>query len=69
MLSLVLSIYVITLIIGSLSACVCFVKDVHKFPAEKEKYSKQKMRTMAESIKAEFDEEAEEKEQEEGEAE
>lgn len=62
MFSLVLSIYVITLIIGSLSACVCFVKDVHKFPAEKEKYSKQKMRTMAEAINSEF----EKKEEEEG---
>lgn len=66
MLSLVLSIYVITLIIGSLSACVCFVKDVHKFHVEHEKYSKQKMRSMSESIKAEFEEEAEEQEQEEG---
>jgi len=65
MFSLVLSIYVITLIIGSLSACVCFVKDVHKFPAEKEKYSKQKMRTMAEAINSEF----EKKEEEEGETE
>ena len=65
MLSLVLSIYIITLIIGSLSACVCFVKDVHKFPAEKEKYSKQKMRTMAEAINSEF----EKKEEEEGETE
>lgn len=65
MLSLVLSIYVITLIIGSLSACVCFVKDVHKFPAEKEKYSKQKMRTMVEAINSEF----EKKDVEEGETE
>ena len=69
MLSFFVSIYVITLIIGSLSACVCFVGDVHKFHVEHEKYSKQKMRTMSESIKEEFEEEAEEQEQEEGETE
>ena len=59
MLSFFISIYVITLIIGSLSACVCFVRDVHKFHVEHEKYSKQKMRSMSESIKAEFEEKAE----------
>lgn len=62
MLSFFVSIYVITLIIGSLSACVCFVKDVHKFHVEHEKYSKQKMRSMSESIKAEFEEKEEQEE-------
>jgi len=48
MIKLLLFIYLCSLIFGSVGAIFSFMKDVHKFNVEREKYCKQKMKKVVE---------------------